>query len=259
VSKLQLGELFTPEKLDRALASIKQLLEENGFHQATVRVEKRPHPENQQIDLNFVIAPGAQARVGQVTVTGKPGFSQGQIQDIAKMHRGDLVTVQRVSNGLDRIRKKYQKQDRLLAQVAIRSRIYHLESNTIDFTIDVNPGPKVLVGVQGFKISQSLIRRSVPVYEENAFDDDLLNEGRRNLLNVLQGKGFFDAKVGLKKHAESSNLLQVVYVIDPGPRHKLVKIILAGNKYFPDDLIRGRMQIAQAERFFSHGRYNQRF
>jgi outer membrane protein insertion porin family len=258
VSKLQLGELFTPEKLDRALASIKQLLEENGFHQATVRVEKRPHPENQQIDLNFVIAPGAQARVGQVTVTGKPGFSQGQIQDIAKMHRGDLVTVQRVSNGLDRIRKKYQKQDRLLAQVAIRSRIYHLESNTIDFTIDVNPGPKVLVGVQGFKISQSLIRRSVPVYEENAFDDDLLNEGRRNLLNVLQGKGFFDAKVGLKKHAESSNLLQVVYVIDPGPRHKLVKIILAGNKYFPDDLIRGRMQIAQAERFFSHGRYNQR-
>lgn len=258
VSKLQLGELFTPEKLDRALASIKQLLEENGFHQATVRVEKRPHPENQQIDLNFVIAPGAQARVGQVTVTGKPGFSQGQIQDIAKMHRGDLVTVQRVSNGLDRIRKKYQKQDRLLAQVAIRSRIYHLESNTIDFTIDVNPGPKVLVGVQGFKISQSLIRRSVPVYEENAFDDDLLNEGRRNLLNVLQGKGYFDAKVGLKKHAESSNLLQVVYVIDPGPRHKLVKIILAGNKYFPDDLIRGRMQIAQAERFFSHGRYNQR-
>jgi outer membrane protein insertion porin family len=258
VSKLQLGELFTSEKLDRALASINQLLQENGYHRATVQVEKRPHPENQQIDLMFVIVPGAQARVGHVIVTGKPRFSQGQIQDIAKLHPGDAVTVQRVSNGLDRIRKKYQKQDRLLAQVAIRSRVYHPETNTVDFTIDVDPGPKVLVEVQGFKMSQGAIRRNVPVYEENAFDDDLLNEGRRNLLNFLEGKGYFDAKIGIKKHSETSDVLQVVYVIEPGPRHKLARIIIVGNKYFPEDLILGRIQIAAAERFFSHGRYNQR-
>ena len=52
-------------------------------------------------------------------MTGPAGFSQGQIQDIAKMHPGDYVTVQRVSRALDRLRKKYQKQDRLLSQVAI--------------------------------------------------------------------------------------------------------------------------------------------
>jgi outer membrane protein insertion porin family len=258
ISKLQLGELFTGEKLDRALASINQLLQENGYHRATVQVEKDPHPENQQINLTFVIVPGPQARVGHVIVTGKARFSQGQIQDIAKLHPGDTVTVQRVSNALDRIRKKYQKQDRLLAQVAIRSRVYHPENNTVDFTIDVDPGPKVLVGVSGFKMSQGAIRRNVPVYEENAFDDDLLNEGRRNLLNFLEGKGYFDAKIGIKKHSEASDVLQVVYVVDPGRRHKLAKILLSGNKYFPDDLIVGRMQVAAAERFFSQGRYNQR-
>ena len=258
VSKLQLGELFTSEKLDRALASIIQLLQENGFNRATVQVEKHPHPENQQMDLTFLIVAGAQARVGHVTVTGKPRFSSGQIQDIAKLHPGDAVSVQRVSNALDRIRKKYQKQDRLLAQVAIRTRVYHPETNTVDFTLDVDPGPKVLVSVQGFKMSPGAIRRNVPVYEENAFDDDLLNEGRRNLLNFLQAKGYFDAKIGIKKHSETSDVLQVVYVLDPGPRHKLAKIMIAGNKYFPDDLILSRMQLAAAERFFSHGRYNQR-
>jgi len=256
-SKLELGELFTTEKLDRALKNIKQLLEENGFHKATVTVQQHSHPENQQVDLAFLVVPGAQARVGQVTVTGNPGFSQGQIQDIAKMHPGDTVSVQRVSNALDRIRKKYQKQDRLLAQVSIPARTYRPESNSVDYTFNVEPGPKVLVSVQGYKISQSALKRNVPVYEENAFDDDLLNEGRRNLLNFMQSKGYFDAKVGLKKHSENNTALQVVYIIDPGIRHKLAHLEITGNNYFPEDLLRARMQIQPAGRLLSHGRYNQ--
>ena len=113
-SKLQLGELFTREKMDRALASIKQLMEQNGYYQSSVSDEEQPQPETQQMNVLFRIVPGPHARVGRVTVTGPAGFSEGQIQDIAKMHPGDYVTVQRVSRALDRLRKKYQKQNRLL-------------------------------------------------------------------------------------------------------------------------------------------------
>ena len=52
------------------------------------------------------LVPGDHARVGHVTVSGPAGFSVGQIQDIAKMHTADYVTVQRVSRGLERMRKK---------------------------------------------------------------------------------------------------------------------------------------------------------
>ena len=256
-SKLQLGELFTSDKLDRALKNIKVLLEENGFYQASVDVEKTLHPERQQIDLLFRVLPGLQARVGQVSVTGNPGFSQGQVQDIAKMHPGDYVSVQRISNALERLRKKYRKQDRLLAQVSIPSRTYRPERNTVDYVFDIEPGPRVLVNVEGYKISQSALKRNVPVYEENAFDDDLLNEGKRNLTNFLQSKGYFDAKVDLNKHSPSANELQVTYVISAGSRHKIVLVEITGNNYFPTDLLLSRMQIQAAGRFFSHGRYNQ--
>ena len=117
-SKFQLGELFTPDQVERALTNIKRLMQENGYYRSSVNELEHKDTARQQIDISFQITPGPQARVGNVTMTGKPGYSQRQIQDIAKMHPGDLVSVQRVSNALDRLRKKYQKQNRLLAQVS---------------------------------------------------------------------------------------------------------------------------------------------
>jgi len=103
-----------------------------------------------------------------------------------------------------------------------------------------------------------VLKRNVPVYEENALDDDLLNEGRRNLLNYLQSRGYFDAKVGLKKNSDpTGNELRVIYIIDAGPRHKVVKVEIAGNKYFSLEDLRLRMQVQPAGRVLSQGRYNQ--
>ena len=203
------------------------------------------------------LVPGNHARVGRVTVSGPAGFSVGQIQDIAKMHTGDYVTVQRVSRALDRLRKKYQKQDRLLSQVAISSRTYRPQSNTVDYAFEIEPGPKVEIAVEGLKISRSQIKKNVPVYEENALDDDLLNEGRRNLLNYVQGLGYFDAKVTVKKNPMSAGEMRVTYNIDAGERHKLVKLAITGNHVFSEDLLRARMQIQPAGRFLAHGRYSQ--
>ena len=187
-SKLQLGELFTREKLESGLNGIKQLMEQNGYYQSSVDDEEQPKAETQQMNILFRIVAGTHARVGHIAVNGPAGFSVGQIQDIAKMHPGDYVTVQRVSRALDRLRKKYQKQNRLLSQVAIAGRVYRPASNTVDYTFDIEPGPKVEIVVEGLKISRGQIKKNVPVYEENALDDDLLNEGRRNLLNYMQGR-----------------------------------------------------------------------
>ncbi|HEV2714764.1 MAG TPA: POTRA domain-containing protein, partial [Terriglobales bacterium] len=201
-TKFQLGELFTQEKLDRALKNMKQLVQENGYYRSTISEEEQKHPETQQVDILFRIRPGPRAHVGSVSVTGNPGYSQGQIQDIANMDPGDSVSAQRVTRALERLRKKYQKQNRLLAQVTISGHYYHPEVNAVDYTFDIEPGPRVEIAAEGFKISRSVLKRNVPVYEENALDDDLLNEGRRNLLNYLQSRGYFDVKVRVKKNSD---------------------------------------------------------
>jgi outer membrane protein insertion porin family len=257
-SKFQLGDLFTPDQVERALTNIKRLMEENGYYGSLINESEHKYPERQQIDILFIINPGPQARVGNVTVTGNPVFSQGQIQDMAKMHPGNPVTVQRVSNALDRLRKKYQKQNRLLAQVSISKKSYREQANAVDYTFDIVPGPRVQVTAEGFKIRRGVLKQNVPIFEENAVDEDLLNEGRRNLLNYLQSRGYFEAKVGLKQHSDTAgNSLQIIYVIDPGARHRLVKLEFTGNKYFLTERLRSRMQVRPAARFEARSRYSQ--
>src|SRR5213079_1306007 len=121
---------------------------------------------------------------------------------------------------------------------------------------ETETGPLVQIKVEGFHLSKGTLKKNVPVYEDNAVDDDLLNEGRRNLLNYLQDRGYFEAKVTIKKTSGPSGELRVIYIIDSGPVHKLVKVEIRGNS-LPEELLRSRMQVQPASRFFSHGRYSQ--
>ena len=73
------------------------------------------------------------------------------------------------------------------------------ETNRVDFTFQLDPGPVVVIYARGYHISRGVMKREIPVYEENAVDDDLLNEGKRNLIDYLQTRGHFDAKVEILK------------------------------------------------------------
>ena len=139
-SKLQLGEVLAPEKIERALTNIRQLMEQEGYYHSEIQEQEKTHTDTQQVDVLFNIRPGEHARVGQVLVTGNPGYSQGQIQDIAKIHPGDEVSVQLLSRALDRLQKKYQKHSRLLAQVTIAKRVYRPSLNRVDYTFNIDPG-----------------------------------------------------------------------------------------------------------------------
>ncbi len=192
-TRFQLGELYTKEKLDRALDGIQRILVENGLNQAKVTSSEQRNEQQHQINLTFHVTAGARALVGEISLEGDAGYSVEEIKDIAKLHPGNPVISNRISRALQRIRSRYQKQDRLLAQVSISNRTYHADRNTIDYVLKVDRGPAVEISADGFKLSQRTLKKLVPIYEEGAVDDDLLNEGRRSIQNHLQTLGYFEA------------------------------------------------------------------
>ncbi len=256
-SKLQLGERYTQEKLDRALENIRQLMQEGGYYKARVTAESVSAAATQQVDVLFHITPGQPAHVGEVKVTGTSAMASGDVQKIAHLTHGDRISAARVSGSLQRLRKRFQKQNRALAQVSIAEQSYRGDSNAVDFTFQIDPGPVVVIYARGYKIGRGALKREVPVYEENAVDDDLLNEGQRNLLNYLQTRGYFDATVEIEKVSDAKTL-QVIYKIDPGPRHRLSLVEITGNKDFLDTAqLRSYLEIQPATRFDSHGRFSE--
>jgi len=254
-TKLQLGELYTADKLNRALQNVRQLMQENGYYRASVTAESSSDTATQQVNILFRISPGVPAHVGEVKLTGHSAFSEGQLQDVAKMHPGDRVAAARITNSLQRLRKKLQKQQRVLAQVSIAEQKYRPESNAVDFVYLIDPGPIVVLYTQGFHVGHSVLKREVPIYEENALDDDLLNEGQRNLLDYLQSRGYFSATVEVQKETHPDTV-RIIYRIDPGPAHKFELIEITGNKYFSRQMLRPRFQMQTSGKFLSRGRYS---
>ena len=255
-SKLQFGELHTLDKLNRSLQNIRQLMQENGYYRARVTAESTSNAATQQVSILFHITAREPAHVGEVKVSGHPSFSQGQVQDLARLHPGERVTAARITNALQHLRKKLQKQQRVLAQVSIAEQKYRAESNAVDYTFLIEPGPVVVLYAQGFHVSRGTLKKEIPIYQENALDDDLLNEGKRNLLNYLQSRGHFDASVDFQKET-TPDTVRITYRIDPGPVHKLELVEITGNKYFSTQLLRQRLQIQHAGKFFSPGRYSE--
>jgi outer membrane protein insertion porin family len=256
-TKLQLGEPLTRAKVEQAMERLLAIFRDNGYYRAKVTASEKRRPNVELIDIAFHVVPGPQAKIGLVAVAGDPGLTTPEIVKIAGMKPGKLVTQERITKGLQKLRSKYSKQKRLESQIAIVNRQYHEESNTVDFAYRIDRGPIVDIVTEGASLSRRKLKKLVPVFEENAVDDDLLNEGRRNIRDYLQTQGYFDAKVNFIENNPGKDQLHVIYDIDRGAKHDVVRVTLEGNKYFEDDLIRERLQVQAKSIILSHGRFSQ--
>ena len=258
-SQLDLGEVFAEEKVARSIDRMKKVLADNGYYQATITYKLEPNPETSQMAIHFHVVPGELARVGEVTIDGDTGIPPQQVRKLTKLKAGDKVKAEHVTRALERLRAHYQKNAHLEAQVSLTDRRYHSDSNQLDYIFQVEEGPTVSIATEGEKISKGQLKKLVPVYQENSVDDDLLNEGRRNLRDYLQTKGYFDAAVDVdRRSAPGQNHLDIVYKIDPGIRHKLVSVKIEGNRYFDTAAIRERLGIEPSSLLLPNGRFSQR-
>ena len=259
-SKIDLGDTYTPELVEQGIARMTQLLADNGYYQAKVTVKEEKEFNIQRISLRFVVDPGAAAKIGKIIVEGDSGLSDAEFLKIAKLKIGQTASLQRQTSALQRLRKKFTKRNQLEAQITVR-KDYRPESNDLDYTFRINRGPVIDIRVEGASMSKRQLQRYVPVYEEHAVDDDLLNEGRRNLRDYFQNKGYFDANVDWTRQAEKEkDRAAITYDVEKGKKHDLEDVIIEGNKFFAADngaLLRERMSVQKASWLLRHGRFSQ--
>ncbi len=248
--QLQLGHVYRPQIVDEAVARLKETLQSEGLYQARVSVETVPHPDTREMDVVATVSPGPRARVGAVQITNGTEYPDAELLRRLKMKPGREITSARIQSGTSRIRKFLVKKGHLGARAQVRLGEYDASSNNVPLNLEVTEGPRVQLAVTGAKISQSELKKLVPIYQEGAIDSDLLEEGRRNLQERFERKGYFDAKVSFTtENREAPNGRNgrgaeevVTYHIDRGIRHRLVGIALVGNEYFSNEILRSHLQ-----------------
>src|SRR5260370_11055470 len=98
---------------------MKRTRKEGGFFQATIRPFSEWDAPHQQVNVLFLVNKGLRARVGDVLVTGSPGYSAEEIRKIAELNTGDRVTAGQAPPALLRGPKKKQKSEPLVPQGAL--------------------------------------------------------------------------------------------------------------------------------------------
>ena len=281
-TQLQPGFPFGDTDVQAGVAGITQSLAQNGYYEPKVTARTERRIDGHQVDVYYSVAIGAQALVGNVTVNGDPGLTPQQFKDIGRLNTRtttlkyfkskNKVTRDTVANSLTRLRGHYQKGQRLEAAIALEKSQYSPERKQLDYSFVDHQGPLVKVVIAGVKISSARQKQLLPIYEESAVDNDLINEGSHNILEFLQRQGYFDADVTgsvRPEHQENqiapdgtllpppSNETQTVFFqAKPGKRYKVAAVNIHGNKYFDTATIQERMQIVKADAFVKYGKFS---
>jgi outer membrane protein insertion porin family len=262
-TRLDLGQPFTESELQRALDGQKRLLESNGLHRSRLHPVFEYDNSHQQVSIRFEVDSGPRTHFGPPVLTGDLKLEQSKILTATKfrrwfVHTWKPVTQLRVRQGLDGVRALYLKENRLEAKVSLESMKYEPEANRDVPTLLIDAGPRIQVHAIGAKLSQRVLKRYVPIFEERAVDRDLLVEGEHNLRDYLQSQGYYEAEVEFKQQNVINDKSAIDYLINTGKRHKLVAIEISGNQYFTIEQIRERMFLQTASFLqFPHGRYSE--
>ena len=256
-TNLNPGTAYTAAEVTAATELVKQTLAQNGYYQPVISVATTPDDPNQQMNVRYTINIGPQARIGDVVVEGAdPGLTVAEFRKKGKLKAGRKVTRETTSDALTKLRAQYQKKDRLEATVALQKSTYDTPKKRLDYDFHANQGPLVKVSIEGAKVSKSRLHLLVPVFEESAVDNDLLNEGLHNIREFMEQQGYFDTKVEVKVIGGGTRSESVVYSVDRGVKHKVTAVTLTGNKYFETDILRERMQVQKADAYVRSGRYS---
>ena len=259
-TKLDLGRPVHEEDLTAAVENLRQTIESNGFYESRIDYDVEREARTQQWHIRCRVQPGRRARFAPPEVRGISSTTAERLTRATKWKGWfgwKLVTQARIQSGLERIRSHYVKQNRLMATVTLGTIRHERDTGRAIPVLSVNEGPVVLVEAQGTRLSQGRLKRLAPVYEEGSVDRDLVMEGAENIVEHFQSQGYFDARVDVKQETLPDGAQRILYTIDRGERHKVVRLEIRGASYFDEATIRERMYVAPASPQLRRGRYSE--
>jgi outer membrane protein insertion porin family len=255
--RLPLGEPFRESTLRAGVVRLQDALEDDGFYDAKITWTLEPHPDSRQMNVRVSVSSGLRARAGALTLVNKTPYPDAELLRRLKISGKTEITSTTLSRSNERLRKFLVNQGYLGATGVITRGSYDPKSNGVPLNVAVTAGPRVRVEIEGARLSKSQQQKLIPIFEEGAVDEDLLQEGRRNIRDYFQRQGYFEADVDVRSQQQEEQGQRVItYDIKRGEHFRLAGVAFDGNKYFGRALLLPRLQLQPAS-FASPGRFSQ--
>ena len=272
VANLQDEDPYDQDRIPVAEQALRHFLERNGYFQAEVHSDKEIDDAHQLVNVTFSVRLGELAKIEKVDFQGADEAEDARLLHSVRSLRARLTggllkagkpyTAERMKSATTLLKRTLSQQRRLASSVRENPPIYHPESNRVDVSFKVEVGPVVTVRTTGARLTVipylagRQMKKLIPIYSEGAIDSDLVQEGRQNLIDYFQKKGYFDVQVTTNFQQQPDQIL-LVYEIKRGRKHKVGPISFHGNYAIPTNDLLAQVVVKKAH-VWSHGSVSQK-
>jgi outer membrane protein insertion porin family len=257
--------IFIADVIPEKEKAVRAFLAQEGFFGASVKARTEADRVHKLMNIGFVCTLGKRAKVGQVRVMGPSPEESADIEHTlhslwarissASLRTGQPYSKRRVDKALDHVRAHLLRIGRLAPSVrAVPS--YEAATNRANLVLEVKPGPVVIVRIEGAHLWKRTMHKLIPIFQEGAIDQDLIDEGRRNLLSYFQAKSYFDVSV-TPTTENKDDRVTITYRVERGMRHKVSHVIFTNNRYFNDGELQAHIAIRKARFPLYRGKYSE--
>jgi outer membrane protein insertion porin family len=267
VANLSDEDPYDPMRIPVSEGALRDFLHHSGYFQATVHAEPSIDDAHQLVSVNFVIQMGKQARISSVKIEGANQAESARLQHAIRSLRARLsggllkngkpYAPARITAATTLMKKTLTKQNRLASSIKENPPQYNPQTNRVDVSFSVEVGPVVRVRTVGARLSVIPFlagrrrKKLIPIYSEGSVDQDLVDEGERNLIDYFQKKGFSDVKVTTDFQKKPDEIL-ITYNIDRGRKHKVSRIFFQGNYALSSKELQDQVTVKKSH-IWTHG------
>lgn len=259
-------EPYNAARVEEAESALINFFHRTGYFLATIEPEFHTDTQHKVVNVLFHIDLKRKAKFGQIILTGTSPQETKHLADSlhswgarlrgAYLKTGKPYSLKKLDTATTYLQGVLGKQHYLAGQVRLISANYDPRINRADITFEVTQGSQISINTQGAHVWGRTMKKLVPVYDENAADPDLVEEGARNLASYFQGKGYFDARVHSRIQKQPSDGTIIWYDIDKGSKGKVASVEFHGNRKFDDDDLASHVVVKKGG-LFSHGKFSQ--
>jgi outer membrane protein insertion porin family len=247
VEALRPGIFFSEDKIDRAVAELRDVLAREGYFEAPIKASIERDLEVSTADVVFEIGPGKRYAIARVAFEGTVLVPEKELKGRLRDKEGAAYVPSRFREDLQKLKAYYVGLGYQQAEVDLLRQDFDEAAGRVDLAVSVTPGEKITFLIRGADVPTSIL---APVWEERIFEEWGLAEGEIRILTALRRRGYVFASL-TSRIERLENEVRVVYDVTPGDRYRVDRVEFDGLSSFSPARIRDEVGIGEKMPFFA--------
>ena len=219
---------------------------------------------NGRLDLVFEITEGRKSGVRAIAFVGNNAFGRQRLLDVMStgetgifswLKSNDVYDADRLNADQEAIRRLYLRNGYVDMRVLSARADFDQASNNFTVTIEIEEGPQYRIGSVDVQsnirdVDGATLRSAVKTREGNVYNVELVDKSLEDVTLEVARRGYAFASVRPRGERDPSTLrVNLVYVVEEGPRAYIERINIRGNTRTQDRVVRREFDVAEGDAY----------